>query len=128
MAVGESLLGRATPLKRLMVHQGLLPLDEIKKLIQQWRPTVLVVGMPTHMDGRRQFTTDMALAFIDFLKQHTNIPIYPVDERLTTKTARSELFEQGGFKKLSNADVDSYAAKLIIESWMNERSLDEAQE
>jgi putative Holliday junction resolvase len=121
VAVGESLLGRATPLKRLIVQRGLLPLDEIKKLIQQWRPDVLVVGMPTHMDGRRQFTTDLAVAFIDCLKQHTKIPICPIDERLTTKAARSELFEQGGFKKLNSADIDSYAAKLIIESWMNEQ-------
>jgi putative Holliday junction resolvase len=121
VAVGHTLLRQAKPLQRLRVHQGLPNLSEIKKLLQQWRPDVLIVGMPTHMDGRKQFTTDLALAFIDFLKAHSDLPIYAVDERLTTKIARSELFEQGGFKKLQKADIDGYAAKLIVESWMNER-------
>ena len=105
-------------LKRLARVEG--QIRGIQKLIQQWRPHALIVGLPTKMDGSKQFTTDLAHAFVRFLSAQTDLPIHVVDERLTTKAARSELFEQGGFKKLKNADVDSYAAKIIVESWMNE--------
>ncbi len=122
VAVGQTMLQQAQPLKRLLVHQGLPNATEIKKLILEWTPNILVVGVPLKMDGAPQFTTVLAENFIAFLKTVTSQPIYEVDERLTTKIARSELYDQGGFKKLKNADIDSYAAKLIIESWMIEHS------
>ena len=103
-----------------MAKKGLPDAAEIHKLIAQWRPQILVVGLPLMMDGKKQFTTQLAFRFIDFLKSLTDIPVFSIDERLTTKIARSELFEQGGFKKLQKADVDSYAAKLIVESWLQE--------
>jgi putative Holliday junction resolvase len=75
------------------------------------------------MNGKKQFTTTIAVDFITFLKTLTDLPIHAIDERLTTKSARSELFEQGGFKKLTKANVDSYAAKIIVESWMRDTLL-----
>jgi putative Holliday junction resolvase len=118
VAVGQTLTQQAKPLPRIMAQKGLPRADEIKKLINEWRPDIIVVGLPTMMDGKKQFTTDLALAFMGFLKTLTNLPIFSVDERLTTKAARSDLFEQGGYRHLQKADVDSYAAKLIVESWM----------
>lgn len=120
VAVGQTLLKTATPLQKLPATKGLPNIVAVQTLLQQWRPHALIVGIPTKMDGSKQFTTALAHALVRFLKQHTDLPIYTIDERLTTKAARSELFAQGGFKKLKNADVDSYAAKILIESWMNE--------
>ena len=121
VAVGQTLLGSATPLARLPAKGGLPDKRAIEKLIMSWRPHAIIVGLPTKMDGSKQFTTELALAFVRFLGEQTDVPIHTIDERLTTKTARSELFAQGGFKKLKKADVDGYAAKILIESWMNER-------
>jgi putative holliday junction resolvase len=120
VAVGQTLIGSATPLARLPAKNGLPEKQAIKQLLSAWRPQAIIVGIPTKMDGSKQFTTALAYAFVAFLKSQTDVPIHLVDERLTTKSARSELFAQGGFKKLKNADVDGYAAKILIESWINE--------
>lgn len=120
VAVGHSLTMQAKPLTRLIARKGLPTSGDIQKLITEWRPSMIVVGMPTMMDGKKQFTTQLALDFIAFLKSLTPTPIFSIDERLTTKAARSELFEQGGYKNLQKMDIDSYAAKLIVESWMVE--------
>ena len=122
-AIGQSLTQQAKPLARLrVVKNGLPAATEITQLIREWKPTCIAVGMPLKMDGTEQFTTQLAKNFIVFLKTLTSLPIHEVDERLTTKTARSELFEQGGYKQLKKADVDGYAAKLIVESWLKESS------
>lgn len=120
VAVGQTLTHQAKPLARLVAHKGLPRSADIQKLLTEWRPDILVVGLPTMMSGQKQFTTELALNFMAFLKALTPLPVHPVDERLTTKMARSEIFEQGGYKKLKNADVDGYAAKLIVESWFGE--------
>lgn len=120
VAVGQTLTKQAKPLQRLAAQKGLPNTNELKKLLAQWRPNFLIVGLPTKMDGSSQFTTNLALTFVEFLKTQTNLPVYTIDERLTTKAARSEIYSEGGFKKLQKADVDSYAAKLMIESWMTE--------
>lgn len=122
VAVGQMLTKQAKPLARLTAKQGLPVATDIKKLLAEWRPNVIVVGLPLMMDGKKQFTTQLALDFIAFLKSLTNIPIFSVDERLTTKAARSEIFEHGGYKNLQKADVDGYAAKLIVESWIFENN------
>ena len=48
-----------------------------------------------------------------------NLPIYLTDERMTTKEAKSHLFEKGGFRALSYGKVDSVAAAILLEQWMN---------
>ena len=125
VAIGQTLLKQAKPLEKIITHQrGLADEKKILQLIKEWRPHVLIVGMPTHMDGSPQFTTQLAKDFIAFLKKLTGLPVYEADERLTTKMARSEIFEADGYQKLKKANVDSYAAKLIVESWMNEFNIE----
>ena len=48
------------------------------------------------------------------------LPVHRVDERLTTVEAKQQLFEQGGHRALTKSQIDSYSAKLIIESWFND--------
>jgi len=120
VAIGQTLTQQAKPLRHLIAKKGRVEPTTILNLIHQWRPSRLLVGLPVQMDGRTQFTTDLALNFATFLREVTQLPTDMVDERLTTKAARSDLYDQGGYKKLKSADVDSYAAKLIAESWLRE--------
>ena len=46
--------------------------------------------------------------------------MYFADERMTTKEARQDLFERGGYKALTYGKVDSIAAAIILEQWMSE--------
>lgn len=121
VAVGNSLLNQATPLKTLSAKAGVPDWNLVKQLIQEWRPNVLVVGVPLDMEGKELPTTQKAKMFCEQLQKKSQLPLYPVDERLTTIEARQRLFEEGGYRRIQSAQVDSYAAKLIVEQWlMNE--------
>lgn len=122
-AIGNSILGQATPLKTLLAQSGLPDWNIIEKWIKEWRLKAFVVGVPTKIDGQSLYTTELAQQFCALLEQRFHLPVYPVDERLTTVEARQQLFEEGGYRKIQSSEVDSYAARLILEQWFFEQAL-----
>lgn len=121
VAVGQTLTETASPLKTLKALNGEPNWEELTKLVQQWRPNLLVVGVPVNMDDSPQALTAIARQFAHALKQHLGLPVVEIDERLTTKEARQRLFEIGGYRAIEKSEVDSYAAKLILESWLQRK-------
>jgi putative holliday junction resolvase len=121
VAVGNSLLDEAKPLKTLLAHAGIPEWSLIQKMIQEWRPQAFIVGIPTKIDGKDLYTTNLAKQFCGTLTEKFHLPVCPVDERLTTVEARQQLFEQGGYRKIQASEVDSYAAKLMVEQWFFEQ-------
>ncbi len=119
VAVGQALTKTASPLKNLSAQDGVPDWQLIQKLIEQWRPQALIVGIPLNMDGSEQAITKRARRFANRLHERFKLPVHGIDERLTTVSARSELFDSGGYKALKKQEIDSFAAKLILESWLN---------
>lgn len=119
VAVGQTLLKTATPLDTLTSKQGKPNWDAITKLIKQWEVDVIVVGIPLNMDGTEQAITYAAKQFANQCRKQFSIPVYGIDERLTTVEARQQIFEEGGYRALKQSQVDSIAAKIILETWMN---------
>jgi len=117
VAVGQRLTGTASTLKALKAQDGTPDWSLIEKLLQEWQPDLVVVGLPLNMDGSEQPFTARVKKFINRLHGRFGVQVHAHDERLTTVDARAELFAQGGFKKLSKDAVDCYSAKLILESW-----------
>lgn len=122
VAVGQQLLGNAKPLKTLQAKQGEPHWETIAQLIKQWQPQALVVGVPSRIDGKPQYTTHLAQQFANKLERKFSLPINLVDERLTSVEARQQLFDEGGYRKLKNSEIDSYAAKLILEQFLQENA------
>ncbi|WP_367606382.1 Holliday junction resolvase RuvX [Legionella sp. W05-934-2] len=120
VAVGQSITASARPLTTLKANQGQPDWQEITKLIKQWRPAELVVGLPTTIAGKAQYTTDPAKQFAKHLREDYGLPVHLVDERLTTKEARANLFDVGGYKELKKAEIDAHAAALILEQWLRD--------
>lgn len=119
VAVGQTVTRTTTPLVTLLANQGIPQWREVEQLIKTWRPDALIVGIPLNMDGTEQAITHAARAFANALSSHYALPVHGMDERLSTREARGQLFESGGYKKLKKTAVDSVAAQLILESWMN---------
>lgn len=119
IAIGQTLTGQARPLATLNAKQGTPAWDMLDKLIKQWKPDALVVGIPLNMDGTDQPMTLHARAFGQTLKLRYHLPIHEMDERLTTKEARDQLFHEGGYKALQSGRVDQVAAVLILENWFS---------
>ena len=118
VAVGQCLTQTATPLTSLAAIDGLPSPAKLEDLIKEWQPDVLVVGIPLAMDNSKLSVTNAAQEFVNFLKTQTKLPVYAVDERLTTKEAKRLLFEKKGARALKKTAIDSLSATLILEDWL----------
>jgi putative Holliday junction resolvase len=106
-AVGNTLLGRAQPLKTLRA-EGDARFAAIEALIREWQPDALVVGVPLHPDGAPHENTHRARRFARQLHGRFRLPVHEVDERYTTTAAA----EAGA------ADLDAAAAALILDQYL----------
>ncbi len=116
-AVGQSITGTAQGLPAFKAQDGIPNWDSIAKVIGDWQPDLLVVGLPLNMDGTEQPLTQRAKKFANRLQGRFNLPVELHDERLTTVEARAEIFSRGGYRALKKGKVDSISACLILESW-----------
>ena len=107
VAVGNSLLRRAQPLKTLAL-QGEARFGAIEALVHEWQPAALVVGVPFHPDGAEHDNTQRARRFGRQLHGRFRLPVNEVDERYTTTAALAE----------GAADVDAASAALILEQFL----------
>ena len=107
-----------TPLAALAAQSPTL-IDEIRALIEEYEPIVLVVGEPRHLSGRASSTMESVERFLLQLQSITNTPIRSVDERLSTVSAAGKLRAAGKDAKSSKSVIDSAAAAEILESAIN---------
>lgn len=119
MAVGQRITCKASPLATINANRGIPDWQVVKKSIDEWRPQALIVGVPTCIDGSEQYTTEPAKKFAKQLEEKYSLPVFLVDERLTTVEARERLFAAGGYKKIQKSAVDSIAACVILEQWLH---------
>ncbi|MAY02601.1 MAG: Holliday junction resolvase RuvX [Gammaproteobacteria bacterium] len=120
IAVGQSITRTASPLSVLPATDGVPDWDILEKLVREWRPSVLIVGMPFNMDGSENEMTVQAQKFSRRLQGRFNIPCYTMDERLSSHAAkdiRKQQAAEGGKKYNDREIIDSLAAQLILENW-----------
>jgi putative holliday junction resolvase len=119
VAVGQTISATANPLVTLQAKEGVPNWAEVSMLINRWKPKGLIIGLPTMMDDSEQFITPLARDFAKKLGERFSLPTHLVDERLTSKEARSRLFDSGGYRALQEKGrVDQIAAVLILEDWL----------
>lgn len=120
VAVGQFITQSAKPLQALDANRGIPNWEKVDAYIKDWSPHALVVGIPTKMDGASLYVTAPAKQFAKKLEKRYSLPVHHADERLTTVEAREQLFQQGGYRRLQQSDIDSFAAKLILEGWFQQ--------
>lgn len=116
-AVGQSITGTAQALPAFKAQDGIPNWENIEKCLKEWKPDLIVVGLPLNMDGTEQELTLRARKFANRLTGRFGAKVVLQDERLTTTQARSEIFARGGFRALKKGKVDGISACLILESW-----------
>ncbi|MES2218938.1 MAG: Holliday junction resolvase RuvX [Pseudomonadota bacterium] len=120
VAVGQTVTQSATPLGVVQAKQGMPDWAALSKFVKTWHPQALVVGIPLNMDGTEQPLTAAAKLFAERLQERYQLPVYGMDERLTSVEAKARLFSEGGYKALQKTSVDSIAAQLILQNWLVE--------
>ncbi len=112
VAVGQSITQTATPLQTVKNKNKRPDWDHIKHLIDEWQPDALIVGVPLNMMGEMQEMTVASEKFMRQLHGRFHLPVYDVDERLSSFEAAQRTGK--------TTDLDPVAAQAILETWFAE--------
>lgn len=119
VAMGESVLKIAHPLTTIASEVNDVRFGAIEKLIAEWQPAQLVVGLPLHMDGTEHEMTQRCRRFARQLEGRFRLPVALMDERLTSAEAEDMLAEQGRRGKQNKHLIDQVAAQRILQAWFD---------
>jgi len=115
VAIGEGLLGQARALTTIESPANDARFTAIGKLIAEWQPARLVVGLPLALDGTEHEMTARSRRFAHQLEGRFRLPVELIDERLTSVEAERSV--KPGRDKSAKARVDAEAARLILQDW-----------
>lgn len=108
VASGNSLIRRASAL-RTLAAEGDARFEAIARLIDEWKPDALVVGVPFHPDGAPHDNTRRAQRFARQLHGRFGLPVHEVDERYSTTEAAAD----------GARDLDAASAAIILDQFLN---------
>lgn len=120
VAVGNTIVGTASALQTLQSINQKPDWDTITRLINEWRPSQLVVGMPRNLDGEDVPITPSVEKFCNQLRGRYNLPVDEANEQFTSIEAGRRLKEvrQAGRKrKVRKEELDQLSAVIIFENW-----------
>lgn len=120
VAIGETLIGTAHPHQVIRAITNDDRMAAIAKLVAEWQPIQLVVGLPTHADGTPHEMTQRCQRFAERLTRRFQLPVDLTDERLTSLDAEVRLRETGRNAKSAKPLLDAVAAQLILQTWFDQ--------
>jgi putative holliday junction resolvase len=126
VAHGQTLTATAEGIDIIKATDGVPNWDNVKTLLNEWKPNLLLVGLPLNMDGSESELSRLARKFARRLQGRFNLEVFMVDERLTSHDAKLSIREAGFGKKSSKIDltkIDHLAATLILQSWLDQPNL-----
>lgn len=121
VAMGEMMLGSARPLTTIAAEANAARFEAIARLIAEWAPSRLVVGLPVSLDGAEHEMTARARRFGNQLSGRFRLPVEFADERLSSSDAEAQLRARGADPRRDKAAIDAEAAAVILQSWFDQR-------
>jgi len=125
VAVGEAELGSAHPLPGVVARTQPDRFSAIERLVNEWKPSLLVVGRPLGEDGAPHEMTRRAERFARQLSGRFRLPVELVDERYSSVEVESRMRAAYGARKAvklaRGKALDSQAAQLVLEQYFNGR-------
>ena len=96
-------------------------LQEVKQIVEELKIEAIVLGFPKNMNNTIGPKGELSLSFKEQLEKIVNIPVILQDERLTTKSATDMLFMGNVSRKDRKNVVDSVAATIILQTYLDRR-------
>lgn len=97
-------------------------LNELRKLLEKYEISEIVVGNPLRMSGDAGVQAEKMAGFASQLHQAFSIPVHLWDERLSTAEAHRLLDETGIRDSRRKQVIDKMAAVLILQSFLDARA------
>ncbi len=115
VAISDPLRIVASPLTVLDADSAV---DELRALVDEYRPDVVVVGLPIGLSGTEGPAAERVRAFARTLSEALTVEVELFDERFTTHTAEKALLEAGMKRRDRRTTVDKVAAAVILRQYL----------
>jgi putative Holliday junction resolvase len=122
LAVSDETCTLASPVATVSNEQRTL-WTRIEREIEDRDVDRVIIGLPRLLDGTEGDAAKGARAFAAELGRRTRVPIELWDERFTTTIAERSLIESGLRRKRRRAVIDSVAAAVLLQSWLDSRRI-----
>ena len=127
VAVSDSLLITAQGveiIRRKEENKLRQTLARIEELIVEYEVGEIVLGLPKNMNATEGVRAELTAEFKEKLERRTGLPVHMWDERLTTVAADKTMMEAGIRRENRKEYVDMIAATLILQGYLDRRSMD----
>ena len=121
VASGQEILGTGKPLTMLPARDGVPDWEQIGRLLKEWQPDRVLVGLPLNMDDTENDMCARARKFGKRLHGRFHVEVEMVDERLTSFEDKGDVMASGGSRDFGRDGVDDRAAVLILETWFHQQ-------
>lgn len=122
VAIGDRRIGNGRPLTTLHNRNAdQIDWDAIDTLITDWRPDALVLGWPIDDAGRCYPVAASVRRFGNRLRVRSGLPVYVVDERLSSEQATQRLGRRA--IECDQGRIDAMAAAVILDSFFTQEAL-----
>ena len=98
-------------------------IEEIKRIIEEYKVKEIVVGLPLNMDGTKGERALDSEKFSDLLKSATGLEVKLWDERLSTKEVEDVLISADVSRKKRKEVIDKLAAQIILQSYLDSKDV-----
>ena len=93
-------------------------MSELEKVLTQYKPERIVIGMPKNMDGTEGPRAEKSRMVAQRLTDATGLEVVLWDERRSSIEAHGILHANGRKEKKHRQTVDAVAASLILEGYL----------
>ena len=122
LALSDETQTLATPLETLIRRRGKrFPMSRFLELVAQHAPSGVVVGLPLTGEGEEEESAIAARELAGGLADRSGLPVELWDERMSTARALAAIREQGGSTRGRKRDVDSLAAAVLLQHFLDSR-------
>lgn len=121
VAVGQRITGTARPLPALKAQDGKPDWNIIEKLLKEWQPEAVIIGLPLNMDGTEGERARKSRKLAKTVEIWSGLPVRMWDERQTTCAAADLLDESGTFGAKRKSILDSVSATVILDDYIQWR-------
>ena len=116
VALTDSLGMTSQPLKVIQSEGTQKDLITLGELVNEYEVTQVIIGLPINMDGTESKQTQKIRDFSLKLSARLNVPVFFVDERLTSRQAERMMSESGVTSKNQRGKVDQVAAAILLQA------------
>ena len=122
IAVSDATGTLAMPVKVLPAQEVLGNACSFRYIIEDYEPEVLVCGRPETLAGEDGPQAQRVIEAAEKIARATGLPLEFIDERLSSREAKRILREQGLSEREMRGKVDSVAASLFLQTWLDVRN------